>query len=227
MSATRRPPRAQPQPQRPARPVSQHAPRSRQSTKCLPHHRHTESIFRISDQDVPHRIAFDWIYQLPFGDGRKYLANGHPVLGKIVGGWEVTGAWTLQSGLPLNLTSDYFLTGDPTLSSDQQTLQRWFNTAAFVTASAAQPVFHLRTNPIRFPSLRAPRQDNVDLSLIKDTKIHENQVLRFDAQALNAFNHPLFPAPNLSVTAAQFGVISASTQANYPRRLQLELKYIF
>jgi len=46
-------------------------------------------------------------------------------------------------------------------------------------------------------------------------------------QALNAFNHPLLPGPNLNPANALFGVISASTQANYPRSLQLELKLLF
>jgi hypothetical protein len=40
-------------------------------------------------------------------------------------------------------------------------------------------------------------------------------------------NHPLFPAPNTTPTAAAFGQAVASTQANYPRRTQLTAKFIF
>jgi hypothetical protein len=194
----------------------------------------------ISDLDVPHRITATTVYQLPFGKGRRFGSGLNGVAERMAGGWEVTGICAFQSGLPLNFGSysttsatnngDFFFAGDPALAAlplDQSNLQRWINTSAFVTASAAQPASHLRVNPYRFPSLRAPRQNNVDLSLIKDTRIRERLALRFSAQALNAFNHPLFPAPNLSPTSSQFGVISASTQANYPRRLQLELKLIW
>jgi len=49
--------------------------------------------------------------------------------------------------------------------------------------------------------------------------------LRFSAQALNAFNHPLLP--NLTPSNALFGATTGSTQANYPRNLPLELKLFF
>ncbi|MGP8247416.1 MAG: hypothetical protein ACLQVN_23260 [Bryobacteraceae bacterium] len=47
------------------------------------------------------------------------------------------------------------------------------------------------------------------------------------AEALNAFNHPRFPSPQMSPTSATFGTITAANQAGYPRRLQLSLKFIF
>jgi hypothetical protein len=184
----------------------------------------------ISDQDVPHRLASTFIYHLPFGKGKDFLHDLHPVANGILGGWEVTGFWSFQSGFPLNFSgNDYFLTGSGPieLPIDQRTTARWFNTAAFVTPAGAQPVSHLRTNPYRFSNLRGPRTNNIDLALLKDTQVREGVRLRFSVQALNAFNHALLPGPNLVPSNALFGVISASTQANYPRSLQLELKLIF
>jgi hypothetical protein len=73
----------------------------------------------------------------------------------------------------------------------------------------------------------------VDIALIKQTRITEGRNFEFRAEALNAGNHPYFPNPSLSVTTAQsikdtgFGQISASTQSNYARRLQLSLRYLF
>lgn len=55
--------------------------------------------------------------------------------------------------------------------------------------------------------------------LIKDTSIREGMRLRFSAQSLNAFNHPLRPAPNLTPSNTLFGSTSGSTQANYPGTL--------
>ena len=184
----------------------------------------------ISDQDAPHRISSTFIYHLPFGRTGQFLRDLNPVTDRLIGGWEVSGFWSFQSGFPLNFSgNDYFLTGSGpiNLPSEQQSVQRWFNTGAFVTPAAAQPVNHLRTDPYRFSNLRGPRTNNVDLSLIKDTIVREGMRLRFSVQALNAFNHPLFPMPNLNPSNALFGVISASTQANYPRSLQLELKLMF
>ena len=51
--------------------------------------------------------------------------------------------------------------------------------------------------------------------------------MQFKAEFLNALNHPLFPAPNTTPSALTFGLITASTQANYPRRIQLTLKFLF
>ena len=74
--------------------------------------------------------------------------------------------------------------------------------------------------------MRGHEVSNVDLSLIKNTMIY-GRTLQFRAEALNAFNHVLFPGPNTTPTAAAFGQISASTQDNYPRRVQVMVKLIF
>ena len=77
------------------------------------------------------------------------------------------------------------------------------------------------------------RQNNIDIALIKNTRISEGKNIEFRAEALNAANHPYFPNPSLSVTTAQtakdtgFGQISASTQSNYARRLQMSLRLVF
>jgi hypothetical protein len=69
--------------------------------------------------------------------------------------------------------------------------------------------------------------------LIKDTRISEGKNLQFRLEALNAGNHPYFPNPSMTVTTAQtakdtgFGQISASTQSNYARRLQMALRLVF
>ena len=68
---------------------------------------------------------------------------------------------------------------------------------------------------------------------MKQTRISEGKNLEFRIEALNASNHPFFPNPNMTVTAAQSikdtgcGQISASTQSNYARRLQMSLRFMF
>jgi hypothetical protein len=86
---------------------------------------------------------------------------------------------------------------------------------------------NVRTFPLRFDFLRGLSANNVDLSLIKNTTIKETVKLQLRFEATNAFNHPLFAAPNTTPTAATFGQIVSSNQANYPRRVQLGIKLLF
>lgn len=193
-------------------------------------------VREISDADAPHRINISGIWELPFGKGKPWLTNGRPAIARLVGGWQVSGIWTLQSGFPLAWNNSIYY-GDPAsilLPADQRTPDHWLNIAGFETASSKQLLSNqLRTWPLRFSTIRRQRQNNVDLALIKNTPIAEKKNLEFRAEALNAFNHPYFPAPNMTVTNPQsaadtgFGQINASTQDNYARRIQLTLRFVF
>jgi hypothetical protein len=193
-------------------------------------------VREISDADAPHRVNVSSVWSLPFGKGRALLANGNGVIDRLVGGWEISGIWSIQSGfaLPWGNVIYYGNPGDIQLPVGDRSPEHWFNVANFETASARQLLSNqLRTWPLRIPTLRGPRQNNIDLALIKQTRIAEGKNLEFRAEALNAANHPYFPNPNMTVTAAQsvkdtgFGQISASTMNNYARRLQMSLRFIF
>jgi len=186
----------------------------------------------ISDLDRPHRLTVSGIYEFPFGTGRRFLANVNPVVSKIVSGWQIAGIWAYQSGAPLgNWGNNIFYSPDVKsirLPADQQTTRRWFNTdAGFEKDSKKQLDSNVRTFPLRFGFLRADNGNNYDFSVIKNTRIAEGKDAQFKAEFLNAFNHPALPAPNISPTAVAFGTISASTQANYARRIQLSAKFLF
>jgi hypothetical protein len=193
-------------------------------------------VREISDSDAPHRINISAVWSLPFGRNRAILSGANPVVSRIVGGWEVSGIWSIQSGFPLPWGNVIYY-GDPAniqLPLSQRSPEQWFNAANFETASAKQLLGNqLRTWPLRFPTLRGPRQNNLDIAVIKDTRIAEGKNIEFRAEALNAANHPYFPNPNMTVTSAQsikdsgFGQISASNMNNYARRLQFSLRYVF
>ena len=178
---------------------------------------------QFGDINTTSNEGYSWYHSLQFHAEKRFAKNL-----SLIGSYTFS-KFMQATELPLNFTgADYFLTsGDLGLPIDQRTLTRAFNANAFVTASAAQPVSHLRVNPYRFSTLSGPRTNNIDLSLIKDTSIREGMRLRFSAQALNAFNHPLLPTPNLTPSNALFGATTGSTQANYPRNLPLELKLFF
>jgi Carboxypeptidase regulatory-like domain len=181
----------------------------------------------ISDADRPHRFSLSGIYELPFGKGRKLFADVNKVASYVISGWQISSVYQYQSGAPIGF-GNIFFTGnfrDIALSGDEQSLTRWFNTdAGFVKVT---PVSNIRTFPFRFPFVRTDTINNLDFSVIKKTEILENKNVEFRAELLNAFNHVLFPGPDTNVTGAAFGTIVPSTQANYPRRIQVTLKLTF
>jgi hypothetical protein len=184
----------------------------------------------ISDLDRPHRLTLSGIYELPFGRNKHFLSGAHPVVAHLVGGWQVSGIYTFQSGAPLGNWGNVIYLGDARSINDPvggQSTDHWFNTAGFVTESALQLGSNVRTFPLRFANLRSDKISNFDCSIVKKTTMTEGKQLVFRMDFLNAANHVLLPGPSLSVTAATFGQINASNQANYPRRIELALRFLF
>ncbi len=189
----------------------------------------------LADQDSPHRFSFSGIFALPFGKGARF-ANNNAVLDRFVGGWQFQGVYTFQVGFPIafgsysitagSTTGDiFYLGGDVSLPDSVRNTALWFNKSAFATVT---PQSHLRTLPYRFADVRRDNINNVDLSLIKNTRINEGMRIQFRLEAINAFNEPYFQAPATAI-GSSFGSIASSTanQANYARRMQIGIKFLF
>jgi hypothetical protein len=187
----------------------------------------------ISDQDVPHKLSVSALYSLPFGRGQRFFKDAGWTLNALLGGWQLQGVYTMQSGFPVPFATDAFYNGgEISIPSSQRTTARWFNTAVFTsvlnnTATNATPVSHLRSLPLRFGSVRRDYINNMDLALLKDVLIREEMKIQLRFEAINARNEPYFPAPVVNPTSAAFGRISASNQDNYARRIQLGIKFLF
>jgi hypothetical protein len=195
----------------------------------------------ISDLDVPHRLSLSGILELPFGRGRRWGSNSSGLLNALIGGWQIQGVYTYQSGFPVPFGSfnantgatsgDVFYNGGP-IGIDDPTTDRWFNTGAFTsilsdTSTNATPVNHLRTLPYRFDDVRRDSINNIDLSLIKDFVIKNDVRLQLRAEFVNAFNEAYFPNPVTGQTSSTFGQIAPSNQENYARRAQIGVKLVF
>jgi hypothetical protein len=61
-----------------------------------------------------------------------------------------------------------------------------------------------------FAGVRGPGIVNFDLSVIKNTRIGERAVLQFQAEGINALNHPQFTNPNTTVTSTAFGQVTGT-----------------
>lgn len=196
-----------------------------------------------SDQDVPHRFSMSYFYELPFGKGQAIAKDANKWANAVIGGWQIQGTYTYQSGFPVTFANDaFYLGGSIALPKNDRTLSKWFNTAAFVSvaggtptcpafqngsANCATPVDHLRTLPLRFGDVRIDAINNMDIGLRKDVRLREAMKLQFRVEFVNALNHPLFAAPVVNPGSATFGQITASNQNNYARRAQLMAKFIF
>ena len=113
------------------------------------------------------------------------LHDAHGVVDRLVGGWELSGIWSLQSGFPLAFGNVIYYGNakDIVLPLDQRTPEHWFNVANFETASARQLLSNqVRTWPFRFSQIRGPRMNNIDLALIKNTRITEGRNIEFRAE---------------------------------------------
>ena len=183
--------------------------------------------YTISDQDIPHRFSASFIYELPFGKGRA-LANSAPKgVNALISGWQVQGIYVRQSGYALGLGNMLFY-GDSSkivLPRGERTVERWFNTADFETNTGKQLVSNVRVAPLRFSGLRGPGMNNWDLSILKNTKVHEKAEVQIRGEFLNATNTPQFDNPNTGQYNTAFGTISATR--GYARRIQLGIKLIY
>ncbi|MCX6538099.1 MAG: carboxypeptidase-like regulatory domain-containing protein [Acidobacteria bacterium] len=195
----------------------------------------------ISDLDVTNRLTVTGIFAFPFGKGRHFLSGANGILEAIVGGWQVQGNYTFQTGFPISFSDAFYNGTDPVNGSDikitNQTTKQWFNTAPFTsiltdTSTNATPVNHLRTLPLRFTNVRCDAINNLDLSLIKDIRLGGDVRLQLRAEFINALNTPYLAAaarsaPVTSPTNAAFGQVTNSNQANYARRAQVGVKILF
>jgi len=205
----------------------------------------------VSAGDVPFRFTLVPIVELPFGHGKKWVQNG--VASQVVGGWRVTGIYTVSDGAPFGITDSKTgycnaahllsdrpdLIGNPLPSGFQQTVQRWFNISAldFSGTCPAAGLVDLTgpgdtakafgNAPRYFSNLRVPGMNNIDFSLQKDFKIPKGEETRlsFRADFYNAVNHPQFAAPNSDPAVGNFGTITSTAIPN--RTLQLGLHLYF
>ena len=187
----------------------------------------------VSPYHYPHRVVTTATYELPFGKGKKFGSTWKGFTNAVLGQWQVNGIVTLSSGQPLQMlttgnTSFSFGGGQRPDSTgkdarlDTPTLDRWFDTAAF-----RLPAQYTFGNVGRMhPNLRADFVEMLDLSVFKRFNVFSERVgLEFRAESFNAFNHPVFAAPNTTVGNAQFGRVTG--MANAPRQTQLALKLLW
>ncbi len=175
--------------------------------------------------DFRHRLTVSYLYELPYGRGKHFGASANSVAQAVLGNWEVSGVTTVHSGEAFDAllgAGDLTNTGSASPRPDRihnpydfsfntaeqaalgcskpghQTLDCWFNQAAFVAPALApgQSFAHLFGNTER-AVLRGPDLVNFDFSLYKKFQLSERFGLSFRSEFFNIFNHPNFNLPNV------------------------------
>jgi hypothetical protein len=195
-------------------------------------------------------LSIQHLVQLPFGEGHKWLNNSR-ALDYVVGGWQLNGIWTIQSGQPF--TPGYSSCGSdedtpycrPNLVSNAipstQTQYQWFIPVAASVAASGGLANGQTSGPWQRPepgqvgtipwdSFTGPGFYEVDMSLFKGFKITERVSGELRAEAYNIFNHVNLGQPNGTVDSKTAGVIQGTFlpgNTEGMRNFQFGLKFIF
>lgn len=192
----------------------------------------------LATNDRPQTFTASWVYELPFGPGKKFLKSNHPVARQITGGWRVAGIHTYQSGPIIRLSTNR---SDPTLvvvwakrnngvpmttgtscgsynpfGSGNNT---YLNVAAF-----SPPAPYTPGNVATLPDVRGCANFSEDLSLQKLFTIHERVRLLFSGDAQNAFNRHQWVGLRTNIETPGFGQFTGATG---PRLMQLHVRLEF
>ena len=213
--------------------------------------------YGLADFDIRNVFHFSGGYELPFGTGKPYLANGGPA-SKVLGGWQVNTSIVLQGGQPITFTCPSatwaatnngnncydLLVGNPQrgLHIDSNGKLSFFaNPAAFTQPSPCTalpcPLSVLGGAP---DQVAGPPFKRMDFSLFREIKLTERFRLEFRSEFFNILNHPNFNAPNFggngvvavsgsgNFTSSSFGEIGSTRDAPYdPRQIQFALKLYY
>lgn len=187
--------------------------------------------------DRRHIFTANYIYDVPWFNKR------HDFVGNVLGGWELSGIVSFQTGLPFTgLGANFDPSGlgnvpalvagnrpqtlcDPN-NGGAQTFLQWFNTGCFQLnpTSGVAPNGNVESNTGR-GTVNGPPTKRFDFSVFKNIRIGEgSKKIQLRGEAFNIFNHTNFRAIQTNVTSAVYGQV---TTVRDPRTIQLGAKFIF
>jgi hypothetical protein len=194
-----------------------------------------DAEYGYSVLDTPHRLNIVATYELPFGEGKRWMNRGG-VVNALLGGWALTGIGTYQSGFPVVIVQDNNNSGlqftvqrpnvtgtDPGTSGSAKShydpacncVNNWFNPSAW---SAAAP-FTLGNAPRTDTRQRTPFKKNWDIAIQKTQGLGGTKTLMVRAEIINAFADPNFLGPETLFGRSAFGRITQ--EGGFPRLLQI------
>jgi hypothetical protein len=198
----------------------------------------------VDGEDIPTAAVISYIYELPYGRGKKFGSQISRPLDAVLGNWEISGISSFKKGNPiaiggnLNAGSTFGggqhanVVGDPNVAgpvagnptcaapSKIRTVSAWFNPCAFTAAPAGT----FGNAPRFFATLRNPGYNNTDLSISKWFNNDGRIRAQFRADMFNFVNHPNFGSLSSAGVTVGSTTAGALTQADIARQIQFALK---
>ena len=214
------------------------------------------SWYGSSDFDIRHQINATAVWQMPFGKGRAFLNTSNSFVQALVGGWQLSGIYRWNTGLPLsampyddarwatnwNVQANVTPTGPVQTCPDRSSTPKLFGSGCDIKAiyQSFRNAYPGESGPRNY--LRAPGYMNGDMGISKafDMPWDEKQKLQLRWDVFNVANYQPFGAIDTSRTG--FGVVRdpklrnvnpPSNWANFtaiqgkPRVMQIALRYAF
>ncbi|HYA65038.1 MAG TPA: hypothetical protein VED66_17670, partial [Candidatus Sulfotelmatobacter sp.] len=203
-----------------------------------------------SDFDLRHQINSNWVYDLPFGRGKKWGSGWNRFTDTLLGGWELAGIYRWTSGFPFSVdaggtyNTNFQLEGKAVQTgaiSQKLTYVGGLPFAVDIGAAANDPTATAAywSSVLRLPYPGESGQRNnfrgqgffgIDAGVNKTFSITERHTIRFSAYAYNLTNSVRFDAATLTNNSAY---TSPSTIGLYsgtltkPRVMEFALRYEF
>lgn len=200
--------------------------------------RNREANYARSDFDRRHALQGFFVAELPFGRGRAFWNDFHPLLDRVVGGWELAGILQLYSGRPFTVLSG--------ISSVSQVVQSPAscngcspNMGELVLSASGRNVYFTPEQQAQFFAPAAgelgntgrnfftgPGQFQLDVTLAKRIRFTESMNLELRAEAQNVTNTPAFDFPTAVISNQSFGQVNGAVVST-ARKVQLAAKFNF
>jgi hypothetical protein len=208
-----------------------------------------EAEYSVSIIDVPHKIVFSPMVELPFGQNKRWATSG--VAAAILGDWVVSSVIALESGFPVSLSANSndlsalggrmqrVNLGSGDLNSDGSRFERiappegpecqtgdcgigiWL-----VNGVATDPAgLVLGTAPRNQSDVRTPHRNQWDFSASKDMRFGERTRGQIRVEVLNLTNTPRVRGPISTVGSSTFGQIRVQT--GFSRLTQIMFRVTF
>jgi hypothetical protein len=188
-----------------------------------------ERSWARTDQDRLHSFVESFLLQLPWGPDRKWLREG--ALSQVLGGWQLSGIFSAQSGSPINITMSAAtlnapgntqrpdVTGTPKVLGGIGSGNPWFDTSVF-----SSPAANTFGNSLRNGVLDGPGYVNLDATIAKLLSFGRVKG-EIRADIFNVTNTPHFNNPNGTFLSSTFGQITSSIGGERSMRFGLRLMF--
>jgi hypothetical protein len=185
-----------------------------------------------TDFDRTHTFVQSYVYELPFGVGKKMLSRG--VAARVLGGWQVNGILTLMSGTPMTFGANGGQLNTPGTPQTADQVGSYQVLGGINTPSKGGSAYFLQSSFVQPNGVRigssgrniasGPGKFELDASLFKIVAINERIKLEIRGEGFAITNTPQWNNPDTGVNDANYGYV---TGAGGGRSLQLGTKLNF